>query len=198
MLPPTTQDAPSPWSVIADFAKTIITLAAALLTLTVTFSQDVVGRTGSGVLPWLIIGLWLTLVIGILAGALTLMFSVNVLMDGSNRRECIFSSNTAWVCLLVSGILLAGIGYLRIVVPLPWTASKTIEEVTSRMPELTGQKGTQWRITVLCWNSKGQFYMLIMRNPDTGEKWTVIVDPARGQISRYGKHRETTKHAGPC
>lgn len=103
---------PNQWVVLVDHSKVLITLATALLGVTVTFSDKlVVGNPGQAHTPLMI--LWVLLVFGIVLGVLSVAFAVNYLRKGKRDGLAVFCANAAFGALVLAGIALVWLGYLR-------------------------------------------------------------------------------------
>jgi hypothetical protein len=62
----TPEPPPNYWSVIVDYSKAVITLAAGLLGVTVTFANNILGSTSTITQVWWLVGSWLLLLVAVL------------------------------------------------------------------------------------------------------------------------------------
>ena len=180
---------PSQWEVISDYSKTVITLASALLSVTVTFSQELLGKVANSAPSTLLIWAWTFLLLAVTLGVATLAFVIAVLRKGEREQACIFCCNAGFWSLVVAVALFARIGWLRINAPQQWSTGQVVEETLSRMPQVAHRKGSQWNILSLNWNARAQNYLLLVMERQTAEKWNVIVDAEERRIIRAAKRK---------
>lgn len=111
----------NPWSVVNDFSKTIVTLAASILAVSAAFASNILGGTPSRWLVFLVLGSWFFLI-------LTIAFSVYATgaltsyLRGTEPKSWPVSlfSNLSFIALVVALILFATAGGLKL-----WTATRT-------------------------------------------------------------------------
>lgn len=107
----------SPWQVINDYSKTVLTLAVAFLGFTVTFAKDILGEAPT---DWQIIFLmvtWVSLIASILSGLLVIPNLTNFLRKGGikRRRSTIGWSNVCLFTLSVALFSFVALGVARFV-----------------------------------------------------------------------------------
>jgi hypothetical protein len=87
-------DAVKQFEVAIDVSKQLLTLATAVITLTITFSKDILGGATHGPRPLLALA-WLFFFLSILGGVWLLYAANGSISQMDQRRREIFDSNTA-------------------------------------------------------------------------------------------------------
>jgi outer membrane protein OmpA-like peptidoglycan-associated protein len=201
--PPLTGEAPSPWTVINDYSKTVVTLGSALLAVTVTFSGTILGKFNSTFQLCFLIAAWLFLVIVIAFALKSIQHLINYLRVGQpqNANKSIFYANAAFGALVVSGACLLVVGGyygMQTLSSLPARDSPaTVEKTVSAMLTIAGMQKSSWVLESLNWNESSKQYHLVLKEEKSAEKFSVIVDLIEGRIIKIDKlPLEDTKNGG--
>jgi hypothetical protein len=165
MPTPNIENCPNPWDVTSDFCKTVVTLASALLGLTVTFATGLTGDA-SGFTKVLLYISWSLMVATVLLGILAHGFIINYLRKGHDEEKSILCANIAFYCLLLSSISFAFFGYCAVDDKSLANASAIVEVALKEIPKLSGQPNAQWSIKSLTWE-------------DSNKKFTVTVTDSK-------------------
>src|ERR1700733_3609656 len=89
-----------PWvGASGDFVKSITTIAAALLGVTVTFASQIIGKTDS-LTYWILITAWGLSVLTITLGVVSLGLLVNFLKYSASQWGAALSANASFVSLV--------------------------------------------------------------------------------------------------
>jgi hypothetical protein len=179
--PPVTEEAPNPWEKISDFSKTVVTLASAILALTVTFSANLIGKI-TGIAQGLLFLSWALLVVAAGFAIASHGQLIGYLRFGVRQDRAILFSNIAFYSLLVSIISFFVFGYFVVshteMLPVP----KIIEKALSTIPSVTGKQGGKWALQTLKWNESLKAYELLFREDPPPSTVSVTMEATRGQI----------------
>lgn len=104
----------SPWAVINDYTKTVITLATSILAFTITFAEKLTGPYPSTELKWLLGATWTVLVLSIIFGLWTAARLSNHLRGKEDSNACILSSNITFFLLVIAASLFIVIGLTQL------------------------------------------------------------------------------------
>jgi hypothetical protein len=166
---------PNPWSVIVDYSKAIITLAAGLLGVTVTFADRILGSTATTTQVWGLVVSWAFLLVAVLSGVLAAAFCINQLKSGTRGNLSVLAANVAFFALLVATAALLVVGWSGAFV----SREETIEQVISRsrgVVAAAGGPGRHWDVEAIEWIPTARQYRTVLRAQATNETFTVIVD----------------------
>lgn len=133
---------PNSWTVVHEYSKSVVTLASALLALTVTFSEKILNHSRPDSKGGFLIFAWIALLCSISSGLLTAAFVSNHLAKFSNSGDeegidtrgigsppaepaergtrwsaadkAILCSNTAFFCLMLSAVGFLALGLQHI------------------------------------------------------------------------------------
>jgi hypothetical protein len=178
---------PSPWTVISDFAKTVITLGSALLALSVTFSTNFIGKSTDSAQLKLLFVSWGLLLLTIALGVVTLGFVINYLRSGTRDSLAVFCANSSFYALLASAVAFGIFGKNTIGNYSVWDAATTVEKTLVDMPRITGKQGSQWLLVSLKWNEPSKVYELVVQESNTTEKFKVEIDTLKGRAVKAEK-----------
>lgn len=185
---PATDEAPSPWSVINDYSKTIITVASGFLAITVTFSGQIIGKNSNFVTIALLTITWLLLVVAVALAVAAAGFLVNYLKKGVNKEICIFCNNAAFYALVFAGVSFLIFGFITL---LPsnqgWDMKASIENTLANMPTISGKTGTKWMIQSLNWDRSTNIYQMIVVEDNSLNRFSVFVDTSQKRITKFEK-----------
>ena len=90
---------PSPWTVVNDYTKTVITVAAALLAFTGTFSTS--DRMAAAPV-WLLFLSWILLVVAIAASLFSVGRLTGFLKNGKGSYSCLLAANISYFALFAA------------------------------------------------------------------------------------------------
>lgn len=173
---------PNPWSLIKEYSQSVITLASALLAISVTFSATFIANINNRDKIFLIIS-WCCLVSVIAFGVASMGFLSSYLKNGKKGNSSIFCANTAFIGLLISGIFFLIFGW-RIVYN-NTNVSKynlSVQKTLESMPKISGIQNSKWLLKSLTWNESLKIYELIVIEDKSLKKFLVIVNDAEGKI----------------
>lgn len=103
------------WLALADYSKSIVTLATALLGLTVTFADSILSRQASALQSDALLVAWAGLLVSILSGVAALAFSVNVILHDKKKKRTTFCANLSFFALSVAMIAFGVLGIVKLV-----------------------------------------------------------------------------------
>ena len=171
-----TEKAPNPWTVTSDFCKTVITLASALLGLTVTFASGIAGGVSPGT-RLLLYFAWGFMVATILAGIVSHGLIVNKLKNDTHSRASVFFANASFYGLLVSAILFAVFGASAVRDKSDKLDAKQVVELAIRQaPHLAQTPDTSWKLKKLTWNKVTQEFDLELSEAGANKSMTMSID----------------------
>jgi hypothetical protein len=180
MTAPTTDPPASPWTAIQDFAKNVVTLAGALIGLTVTFAAQLLGKTGFSTRVSLYLA-WGFAVAAIGFGVASHGFVVSYLKSGSDEKKAIFCSNVAFFCLALAALLFVIFGWLAVGEKSPITAVSATETALDGAPSLSGDKNSKWHLKSLVYDSGAATYDVVVGQDNSAKSLDIIVND-RGAI----------------
>lgn len=106
---------PSPWTVLSEFSKGIVTLSSAIFALTATFSGNLLGKPNGSIYLWILLLSWACLAFSIWSAATCHAFLVNYLRDDTDvvsRGRAIWRANASHITMLLGLLLFAAFAIL--------------------------------------------------------------------------------------
>jgi hypothetical protein len=190
-----TEKPQSAWTTLKDYSQSLITLASALLALSVTFSSTLISKIGQVEKTLLLIS-WLCLVFVIACGAITQSFLINYLRYGNtkpakpekgNSYWAVLFANSAFLSLVVAAIVFLIFGFF-VVKSMPiWDADVSVQKVLASMPEISGKPDSKWIVQALNWNEESKSYQLNVIDQNSTAKYSIKIDTVRGKITDIQK-----------
>ena len=104
---------PNAWAVLVEYTKTLVTLASALLALTVTFASQIVPKGVQDVERWALIAAWGFLIFTIICAIWSAAFVVNVLFHDRKKRGAVFLANCAFFGLVLATAAFLVVGIMK-------------------------------------------------------------------------------------
>jgi len=98
------------WLALADYAKSVVALASALLGISVTFSQSLIPAHGFWIQRWSLIIAWLALLGAVLFGMLALASTVNVMLRNRRKNRTVLLANLSFFALFLATLAFAILG----------------------------------------------------------------------------------------
>lgn len=171
--------APNEWAVLLDYSKVVVTLASALLGLTVTFLRDFAPLEASGAeRVWLILS-WGFLLICIISGVLAAALSINVLRHGGRRNGAILAANVAFFALVLAGAAFVALGVSELH---QGKSENTIHAITLARDAAREIDSTEtWRLKLMKATGTGQV-LVILEAVSKAEEYSVEVDLSKGVV----------------
>jgi hypothetical protein len=161
--PPRTADPASPWVSIQELNKNVVTLAAALIGVTVTFAAQLLGKADLGTRVALYIA-WGAAVLSIGFGALAHALLVNYLKTGRRGHGVVFFSNFAFFTLVLAAAAFSVFGYFALQHRSPLGAASIVESAIGSAPVLVSDKGSKWLLKSLVYDpGRNAFDMVLVR-----------------------------------
>jgi len=130
MATPDTNKPPSAWEALLDYSKAVVTLASALLAITVTFVEKLVSAQSSEQQEWLF-AVWTSLLVALVAGVLSAAFSVNYLRKGTKETLAVLCANVSFFALALAALALARVGWISAGTRAPVDSARAIQEARS-------------------------------------------------------------------
>lgn len=181
MSAPDTALPASPWVVIQDFSKNVVTVAVALIGLTVTFSAQLLGKTDSTT-TFALYCAWGAALIAVFSGALAHGLIIAYLKNGKWGNWAIASANIAFWMLFLATLSLAIFGYRAVSQLGPTVSAVTAaENAVANAPSLAGDKNAKWVIKSLDYNSLQSTFDIALTKENSVEKMNLTLD-ATGKI----------------
>ena len=175
-----TAEHPSPWAIVNDYTKTVITLASALLAVTITFSGQILSAAGA----WqrLFLGIaWLCLLISIAAGVAAEAYLTTYLRNKATSDSCLAVSAVAYFSLIVAAFFFVACAFTQLVksqvdiAAVAETATKNIATIE----KLPGGKSDVMSIVLDVSNNR---YTVEVLEETTKIRYEVISDAGTGQV----------------
>jgi peptidoglycan/LPS O-acetylase OafA/YrhL len=183
MTAPKTAEPASPWVVIPDFSKNVVTLAAALIGLTVTFASQLLGRADAHTKLSLYFA-WGAAVFAIGFGVAAHGLVVRYLKSGTGENGAVLFANLAFIALGAAAVCFVIFGYLAVSQPAPTTvtAVAATESAVASAPGLSGDKNSKWLLRSLHYNPAQSSFNIVVKKENSAEELNVIIDSA-GKVS---------------
>lgn len=185
MAAPTTDPPPSPWAAIQDFAKNVVTLAGALIGLTVTFASQLLGKADDPTRTSLYFA-WGFAVVAIAFGVASHGFVVSYLKSGERSGLAIFCSNAAFVFLTLAAFAFALFGYFAVGQKTPISAVAAVQLATDSAPALSGDKNSKWHLKSLNYEAANASFDIIVLQDSSSATLNVLIN-SNGSISKVQK-----------
>jgi hypothetical protein len=185
MAPPQTDSPPSPWAAIQDFAKNVVTLAGALIGLTVTFASQLLGKTDDPTRTSLYFA-WGFAVVAIAFGVASHGFVVAYLKNGTRSTPAIFCSNAAFVFLTLAALTFALFGYFAVGQKTPITAVAAVQLATDSAPALVGDKNSKWHLKSLNYDAANASFNIVVLQDNSSVTLDLLIN-SKGLISKVQK-----------
>lgn len=182
MPAPNTEQPPSPWTLIKDYCQSVITLASALLALSVTFSAALLNKINDTD-KYLLIGSWIFLVLVIGFGVASLGFLTSYLKTGNRDKISIFCANAAFASLVLSSLLFLVLGWRIVNSANSREANTIVNQILDEMPETSGMKDSKWYLRELTWDESSKVYQLVVAEEKSAKKYSVVFDTAKKRIT---------------
>jgi hypothetical protein len=180
---------PSPWELIHDDTKTLITIATALLGLTITFSDKILGVNASRLEISLLILTWVVLCAVVITSILG-SAGVSTYLHGitPNANSGILSINISFFLLVLSIILFIVFGGIQVLHKTQQvTATIGIDTATKFLTSLHPSTQNQWDTESLTWDKPNQTYRIILVNVSDNFHFSVVIDGNTGDVIEYSK-----------
>ena len=152
---PEQDNTPSPWEIIQDYTKTVITLATAILAFTITFATKLTGPAPDFYMKSLIASTWSVLVLAIIFGLWAAARLANFLRGKQTEKSCLLASNIAFFLLVLAGIMFVLIGIRHI--SNGSELSIKIARAEKEAKAITQSQGP-WKMLLLHWNKQSENY----------------------------------------
>jgi len=172
-----TDNRPNPWAVMNDFTKTVITLSSGLLVITVTFLNQLLKSNVEASAGIILAGMWVSLILSMLAGLLAAAFTINYLKYGKRGNLAIFAANTAFFLLLLAGMFMGWFGIKRLTysskeMDIPAAIGLAQESLNST----TNQYGTDWVVTNLSLDEANNTYILDLQDTELDVEYSIVIN----------------------
>jgi hypothetical protein len=196
-------DAPSPYAVIHDHSKTVITLATAFLGLTVTFSERLIGSSPSMWQVTLLGTVWILLMISIVAAIVAVVQLYRFLSKASipissndslqktqqeidNRRAMALASSASYIILIIAGICFGVLGLTQFTNPHQELEAISIsQKALEFMPSVYRDNNAKWQTIELYLDEQTNTYRVILREEKSALEFSLIFDAQQGRILQY-------------
>jgi hypothetical protein len=177
---PDTLQPVSPWTAIQEFAKNVVTLAGALIGLTVTFAAQLLGRTDFATRISLYAA-WATAVLAIASGLASNGFVVAYLKDGTRKSGAIACANVSFFMLFFAAVSFAAFGFFAVSRPAPLTALTIAEKAKVSAPTFLSVQNSQWLISTVLYNRGTDTFDVYLFNDKSPKRLRLTVTSA-GEI----------------
>lgn len=184
MPAPTTDDPPSPWAAIQEFSKNVVTLAGALIGVTVTFASQLIGKADDTTKVTLYVA-WGFAVAAIALGVASHGFVVSYLKTGDRDKQAIFCSNAAFIFLFLAALSFALFGYFAVGQNSPITAVAAAQVATNNAPALSGDKNSKWHVKILVYDASNATYDIVAAQDSSPATTLTLVVNAKGSITKF-------------
>jgi hypothetical protein len=180
---PTPADAPSsPWDLLAEFSKTIVSLSSGLLAVTVTFSTSFLKGNNSGLAVIFLAFAWLFLIASTILALMAAAGVINFLRGKDKEQRSILYNNCAFFALAAAGALFVAAGISQTSHGEKPTAGEIAKSALSLVPSLAGDVSNDWVVKSLTWNNKRQTYDLTLRHESLGIEYSMFIEADRGRV----------------
>jgi hypothetical protein len=179
---------PNQWTVLIDYLKTTITLAAGLLGVTVTFAGQILASAPSLFQRVSLATSWAFLLACILCAVLGVALTVHVLRHGTRQAGSVLFSNLAFFLLLAASAALLAVGLSRLTVPQQSTLGAAIG-VAREALEAADASAAGWSLSSALRTERGQL-RIRFGNPSRSIQYLVVVEAANLDISEITRVEE--------
>lgn len=168
------------------FSTTVVTLAGALLGLTVTFASQLIRKVDTAPRSSLLCA-WFLSILAIGFGVAAHGLVVRYLKIGKSADWAVFFANAAFYALLASTIAFGVFGYHAIHQPRAMDTAAIVERAITSMPGISGDRNSKWELKSLNLDSRKNTYDLVMSKENSAEAFSLTLDLA-GSIIRAEKN----------
>ena len=172
---PATENPPSPWTAIDGFTKTIVTLASALLGLTVTFASQLVGQTDNMTRGALYIA-WGLCAFCVISGVLSHGFVVAYLKEDKRDKLAVLFANISFWALVLAVIGFIYFGASTMEHTANFDVTEIVETATIAMPKISGDKSSNWNLKSIDLDKSQKAYEVVMEKVNSSETFELTLD----------------------
>ncbi len=188
MSAPEKEKPPSEWEATIDYSKTVITIASALLGITVTFTGQLLPSSTSSFQTIVVVLSWLALVLALLFGFLGVAFCINFLKTGKRGGLATFCSNCSFFLLLAAGVCFLILGGSRSVgLREHWDTTDVIQEAT-KTARSASQGKEFWQVHSLEWDSLHGEYKVVVTQQGSDQGYLLGLNPNLKLVTMIKAH----------
>jgi hypothetical protein len=169
---------PSHWTILSEYSKTVITLASALLAVTVTFAASLMPASASGYITWVLYGIWTLLFAAIVACLLLTAFIFQLLrgQGADYAKRARDAASASYVCVGLAALAFLVLGVLS--QNTESDAATSAEAAKEAVVRIDGAQSDQLRVESLHFDSDKRVYTIVVRRekPDQDMVSTVEID----------------------
>jgi hypothetical protein len=195
-------DKPSSWEVLEEYSKTVITLASALLAVSVTFSGNILSKDPNIVILGILYFIWFSLLFAIVLGLLVAGFIYRFLEaeetppatpaegnSGANdpkasmnewKSRARTAANYAYLSLGVAAVLFVLLGIFTPRVS--WDATQSFREARQVVSEIAKIPSTNLELQTLNFRKQENIYELQLMDTQTNKVYEIEIDAQDGKV----------------
>jgi hypothetical protein len=177
---------PNPWIALLEYLKGLVTVSAALLAVSVTFSDKILSESITSKQIWVLRGSWLLLLFCIVAAILSTILTVNYLKNNTREYGAILFANTAFFLFICAVIFFFVVGLQRSELSPKRDIQAVINKaiVTTR---LSSPSDISVYIRSVEWiESKKQYKTVLIAEPSLS-KYEILLSPEGALVSTVTK-----------
>lgn len=168
------------WQSLIDYLKTVITLASALLAVTIAIADKfLVSASPSGAKFSLGIA-WALLVLTVLLAVLSVALCVNYLRKKTRERLALITANLSFFLFVVASIALGAVGVFRIYTSQePNLEASITQAIVSARSAVSTE--SRWRAISAEWMETKQQYRIRLQSEPGKLNYEILTTPDGGQ-----------------
>lgn len=193
--------APNPHALVIEHSKTLITIAAAFIGLTATFSEKLLGESPETYQKWVFGAMWFFILLGMLCGIRTMTLlhrflfwpesnpsdpksveEANAKGQLARRRSAIWGNVGLWN-LFFAGIMAASLAVAKVCAGgKPLDANKCIRVCMTYLDSFPGMGQSNWTLEKMEWNQTNKLFNVTLQIPRSSTAFALTVDAKEGTV----------------
>jgi hypothetical protein len=173
-----------------DTTKQLITIATAIIALTITFAKDFVVNVEPSIKVYAFYS-WVALLASVFFGLWTLLALTGTLEPAPNkpvpqstRGSNVKAPSVLQIFTFLAGLILATVFGWKTASSSQavWETTTAVEKVLSAMPTIAGEKDSKWMLQALNWDATSKIYKLRVVEEKSSKTFSITADAVQGKI----------------
>jgi len=185
--PPSPDPPPSPWTVLSEFSKGIVTLSSAIFALTAAFSGNLLGKPSSSNYIVLLLLSWAALAFSIWSASTCQGLLINFLRDPTDdksRKRAIWRANGSHFTMLLGLLLFAAFAMLCLnVKPVePLDARAAADKTVGAATDMYKRPASDFAVRTVEWVERAKTYNVTLDQASASRRVVFEIDATNGHV----------------